>query len=446
MLLVAMLFSLLLPGCANTATSESSIHTAAPHRFTISSDGRHLLDEAGRPFFWMGDTVWQFMTHWNNSAAVAYLEDRRVKGFTVVHAFIAYDWNDTQCTVPVQNFKGEGPWSGGDPGKSNDSYFKNVDYLVAQAASRGIVLALFPVDAACIVTAHVVNLGNAFTYGEWLGKRFRNSPRIVWVLGGDAAPTGYENVFDRLAAGLAAGDGGSHLMTYHAGGENRNPYWPTSSSDFWQHSAWLNFNMIQYDGLLDFYTKLRSDYNLSPVRPTGYGEGAYEGSRYETSAGPTLPLTVRNQAYWAYLGGGYYTYGNDSIMTYHSDWESHLNDPAGRQMAILKNLLVSEMWEDLIPDQSIFTSGAGAGLHQNVAARSKGGKSIMVYLSGAATFQIDMSKLTALSKVTARWVNPETGVETTIGTLPNSGTRRFTTPTSMTDAVLLLDASPAAKP
>lgn len=439
LLLVVMLLSLFLPGCAQMPTSGRT-GAPTPRDLTISSDGHHFLKDS-RSFFWMGDTVWQFLTHWDSSAAAIYLKDRQAKGFTVVQAFIAYDWNNTHCTVPVKNLHGDGPWLNDDPSTPNEAYFENVDHLVAQAASDDIVLALLPVDPACIVKAHVVNSENAFVYGKWLGNRFRSSPNIIWILGGDTAPTGYENVFDQLAAGLATGDRGSHLMTYHSGGENGDPYRPTSSSDFWEHTAWLNFNMIQYNGVVDFYRKLSSDYNLSPTRPTGCGEGAYEGSVYETSAGPTPPLTVRKQAYWAYLGGGYYTYGNHSIMTYHKNWAAHLNDPGARQMAILKKFFVSEGWQRLVPDQSIFKSGARTGVLQNAAARSQDGKTIIIYLSGPAAFRIDLSKITASSEIIATWFNPQTGAQNPIGTFATDGTRSFITPASMTDAVLLLDAS-----
>lgn len=92
----------------------------------------------------MGDTAWQFMTHWNSSAAAAHLEDRQAKAFTVVHAFIAYDCNITHCTVPVQNVNGDGPWLNGDPTTPNDACFEHVGHLVAEAASHGIEIPRLP--------------------------------------------------------------------------------------------------------------------------------------------------------------------------------------------------------------------------------------------------------------------------------------------------------------
>jgi len=77
---------------------------------------------------------------------------------------------------------------------------------------------------------------SAFGYGKFLGSRYRDKP-IVWILGGDWFADGVEDIWRSLAAGLAAGDGGTHLKTYH-------PKSPRSSSQWFHNDAWLDFNML----------------------------------------------------------------------------------------------------------------------------------------------------------------------------------------------------------
>ncbi len=139
---------------------------------------------------------------------------------------------------------------------------------------------------------------------------------MIWILGGDdRADTDKKRaVWDAIAKGIAEAAVGSEdysklLMTYHSPGG-------TSSSHWLHDKPWLDFNMIQtWSQYTQIYDRVSHDYKLSPVKPTGLGEGAYEnGPEY-----PTKPITasvIRRQAYWSYLAGGYHTYGNTSIWNF----------------------------------------------------------------------------------------------------------------------------------
>jgi hypothetical protein len=109
-------------------------------------------------------------------------------------------------------------------------------------------------------------------------------------------------------------------------------------------------------------------------------------------------------------------------------------------MGVLKQIFTSREWWKDVPDPSLFALGAGGDQHLNAAACSSDGDSAIVYLSHPTTVAIHMDRITAGKTVRAFWVNPETGAETECGEFPNTGSRRFTTPDSWEDAVLLLDA------
>jgi hypothetical protein len=54
----------------------------------VSANGRHLVDQEGQPFFYLGDTCWLFK-RLNREELDEYLKDRVSKGFTVIQAYAA---------------------------------------------------------------------------------------------------------------------------------------------------------------------------------------------------------------------------------------------------------------------------------------------------------------------------------------------------------------------
>jgi len=175
------------------------------------------------------------------------------------------------------------------------------------------------------------------------------------------------------------------------------------------------------------------------VKPGVHVEGAYEdGPEYPT--GPITPLLVRRQAYWAYLAGGFHTYGHNDMWRHNPTWRPSLDSPGAQHMGVLKQIFTARQWWKHAPDQSVFALGAGGEKVLNAAACSSDGDSVILYLSHPTTVSLHMDKITAAQTVHARWVNTETGAETVIGDFPNAGTRAFTTPESRPDAVLLLNA------
>jgi hypothetical protein len=187
------------------------------------------------------------------------------------------------------------------------------------------------------------------------------------------------------------------------------------------------------------------DYKLSPVKPTGLGEGAYEnGPEY-----PTKPITasvIRRQAYWSYLAGGYHTYGNTSIWNFGIEpryakkpWKDALTDPGALHVSVAARFFQSIAWWRLVPDQTVLADDK-SGTKRNAAMRSLDGDSVVVYLEEATTARIRMDKLSRKS-VRATWVDPKTGERTSLGRFTNSGARSFPVPRAWEDALLLLEST-----
>ena len=52
----------------------------------VSDNRRFLQTEAGKPFFWLGDTAWELFHRLDREEAVRYLDHRAANGFTVIQA------------------------------------------------------------------------------------------------------------------------------------------------------------------------------------------------------------------------------------------------------------------------------------------------------------------------------------------------------------------------
>src|SRR5262249_3186770 len=144
---------------------------------------------------------------------------------------------------------------------------------------------------------------------------------------------------------------------------------------------------------------ITADRALSPVKPTGIGEGAYEWNVDAVSGAPIGALEIRQQAYWSYLAGGYHISGNLAVWGFgtQGDWKSALTTASAGQLTLLKSLFLQKQWWRYQPAQTVFASGAGSGSTLNTAARSADGKSVIAYLSSPTTVSIRMDSLQGTS-------------------------------------------------
>jgi hypothetical protein len=424
----------------------------------VSENGRYLVRADGTPFFWLGDTAWLLFQLTTREDAERYLRTRARQGFTVIQAALVMGEERVGGTL-LPNRYGDLAFIDGDParpaitvgsrqaGSEAYDYWDHVDAVVDIAASHGLTLALLPFFVGSRGDGYkYLRPTNAYAYGHFLGQRFRRRPHLIWLLGGDNTPDTdtKRQVWERMAKGIAIGASGAEdyrttLMSYHINGNN--------SSSQWLHTApWLDLNMVQVWGdEKDIYPSLTHDYQLSPVKPTGLGEGSYEdGPQYRTK--PIDALKVRKQAYWSYLAGGYHTYGNTNTWNFGmykaegtQDWEAALDSPGARHLAVLARFFTSLAWWRLVPDQSVIASGVGSGEKLNAAMRSSQGDCILAYLSSPTGITLRMDRLTAGSSARATWIDPTTGARSKIGDLPTHGERLFTPPDGWQDALLLLE-------
>ncbi len=156
-------------------------------RLMVSENHRFLQFQDGTPFFYLGDTGWEFFHRLTYKEAEKYLENRRQKGFTVIQAVILAELDG----LNTPNRNGDKPLIDNDPGRPNKAYFAFVDSLIRLAESKGIFIGLLPTWGDKVDKGgwgkgpEIFNPENAFAYGKFLGERYKNFPNIIWIGGGD---------------------------------------------------------------------------------------------------------------------------------------------------------------------------------------------------------------------------------------------------------------------
>jgi hypothetical protein len=417
-------------------------------KLKVSPNGRYFVDQEGKPFFYLGDTAWLLFQRLDQKEVEEYLKDRVGKGFTVIQAYVIRglgrrhpDGNSSLLGAP--------PFIDRDPTKPNEAFFKNVDYVVNRANDLGLVMGLVTAKS-WHVNAHpekVFNETNAYTFGKFLGERYKNNA-VLWYPGGDSVPGSEAAVWVAMAKGLKDGSGGSHLISYHGSGQ-------TSSSTWFHNADWLDFNSIQsgHGWAAKTYRFIEKDYGLSPAKPTVDMEPPYENHPTGTKTPRIDSHQVRKGAYWNMLSGAAgHGYGALDLFWLYKDsdgpfprngfqpWRKALAYEGSRQVGLMRRLFELRPWYKLVPDQAVIAAGQGEGEDHVRAARAEDGSFVIAYLPSGKPVSIKMDKVSGKT-VKAQWYDPREGTWRNIGGFPNTGIREFVAPSQgeRSDWVLVLE-------
>ena len=414
-------------------------------KLRVAENHRYLEFVDGTPFFYLGDTAWELFHRLTLEEAKHYLDNRAAKGFTVIQAVALAELGG----VDVPNANGDLPLMNQDPITPNEAYFQYVDEIVNYAAELKLFIGLLPTWGSRwkLVGSNrngIFTPENAYTYGEFLGKRYRDSP-VIWILGGDAFVESEEEyaIIEAMALGLKAGDGGEHLITFH-------PRGPGRSSETFHQAEWLDFNMSQSShGARDHDNGIfvDHDYDLDPPKPTLDGEPHYEmipvGFYYKDASRLDRfdDYDARQCAYWALMAGACgHTYGHNCVwQMWTPDWEpklwanipwyDSLDTPGAFQMGYIRRLFESYPFQELQPAQHMIMDGPMTGGAKIRALLGVKKDFAFIYSPRGKSFTIDKRVFNS-SYLKESWYDPRYGCKYDIHTTSNKAFQTYTPPTS----------------
>lgn len=407
----------------------------------ISANKRYFQTKDGKPFFWLGDTGWLLFKKCKKEDAIKYLDDRKAKGFNVIQVMLLHELDVTDVF--------------GDSALINKnittpnliphySYWDNVDFVIDEAAKRGIYMALVPVWGGNIKK---VSVEEAKKYAAFLAERYKNKSNIIWLNGGDIKGGDALDKWNAIGNTIRSIDK-NHLIGFHPRGRN-------SSSAWFHNELWLDFNMFQsghkrYDQDTvatetlhygeDNWRYVNDDYKLKPVKPTFDGEPSYENiphGLHDSAEKRWTAADVRRYAYWSVFAGGCgFTYGNNSVMQFYrkgdkgmsfganKDWDEELNAPGAMQIQYLKKLMLSKSYFDRVPNESLIINN---GEKYGKVLCTSGNVYAMFYVYDGRNFQVNSGRM-GLLFIKTSWFNPRKGTIEDVHISRNSDIQFFDPP------------------
>jgi hypothetical protein len=364
------------------------------------------------------------------------------------------------------NQYGELPLKDLDPKKPNEIYFKVIDSTIHMARQRNLFVGLLPTWGDKVTKMWgdgpvIFDSINAYSYGKWIGNRYKNEPNIIWILGGDR-PAVKDNddwrpIWRAMAKGIIDATNHQCIITYHPSGGNN------STSQWIHQESWLDINMFQsgHGGGHDVacWELVKRDFNYAPTKPTLDAEPNYEDHpvnpwpKWNTDSGYYRAYDVRKQCYRSVFAGACgVTYGHHALWQFMNakeeainypdrGWINAMDRPGATQVGYLRNLIESRPMLNRVPDNSIILKGQGDKAEHIEAFRASDNSYAMIYIPVGKV--ITVSTFYFKKQITAWWFNPKDSKVQKIGILDNNGSIEFVPPTigEGNDWVLVIDAA-----
>ena len=432
----------------------------------VSGNHRFLVQDDGRPFFYLADTAWELFHRLDRKDAAAYLRTRASQGYTAVQAVALAELGglvepNAYGKLPLVEKDPTRPLvtPGANPAKSAEyDYWDHVDFIIDEANRNGLYVGILPTWGSWVVKdprkdESIFTAASAQTYGEFLGKRYGRKG-VIWILGGDRNPAGVEEIWRAMAKGIAIGVAGKEdydavLMSFHPRGGG------TSSTSF-HNDAWLDMNMLQTGhGLaaqVESWARIGRDYALAPPKPVIDAEPLYEDHPLAFRSkdnGYSIDAHVRQRAYWDLFSGACgHTYGNHAVWQMYAPgrkpvngplmywWEAVLR-PGALQMRYVRALIESRPVLSRVPDQSLVADALEGDNH---IAATRGDGYAFVYDPQGRPFTLNLGRVSG-ARVRCWWYNPRSGDSTDAGEFDNTGAHAFVAPSEGfgSDWVLVVD-------
>ena len=121
-------------------------------RLKVSDNKRFLVQDDGKPFFYLGDTAWELFHRLTREEAAAYLKLRAEQRFTVIQAVALAEFDgltepDAYGSLPLVDLDPTRPavTPGADPRNPKQyDYWDHVEYIVDEANRQGLYIGMLP--------------------------------------------------------------------------------------------------------------------------------------------------------------------------------------------------------------------------------------------------------------------------------------------------------------
>ncbi len=301
-----------------------------PGRIRVSESGEHFVDESGKPFFYLGDTVWSVFTHTREEEWLEYLRYRSRQGYNVVQINI----------LPQHDASGPGlghsPFARGSDGSYDftsfdESYFERAERMLEAAVSFGFVPALVLLWCdyvpgtwlSKIKTGHVMPASAVAPYVEFAAKRFaRFNP--IYLIAGDTADTDLQideawSHYETALETVKRVDPDA-LATLHLWGPKTQRYelprrfLDCEHVDFFMYQSGHGFDWVSNPYSLPGHFS-----DAGRRRPIVNGEPCYEGIGHDR--GRHDRRSVRRAVWLSLLSGAQagVTYGAHGVWSWHEE-------------------------------------------------------------------------------------------------------------------------------
>ena len=421
-------------------------------KLKVHESKRYLMTDSGDPFYYFGDTAWELFHRLTVDEADYYFSIRAKQGFNVIQAVALSEFDG--LTVP--NKYGRLPLINNDPATpdlSGDySYWDHVDKLIEIAARYNLFIALLPTwgdkfNKGWGAGPEIFNGGNAYTYGKWIGDRYKDSWNIIWMLGGDRTLDNelHYAVIDNMAQGIKD-SGCDHLMTFH-------PCGGRSSVDHLPNRDYIDFHTVQSSHATEGYLsyKLIRRTGEAEMKPFIDLEPRYEDhpANFNAKTGYLWNNDdVRQNLYWnVFEGACGNTYGNHCIWSFTMNltdyfqvkWQDAVLHKGAWESFYAMKLRYSRPYFELVRDPSLVDTSDVRMAH---FASARGEDYAYIYSPLGEAFTAHLSGFKGKNKgLRASWFDPRTGEETLFAIVSDDDVR-FVPPTSGKgqDWVLIIDA------
>jgi hypothetical protein len=403
----------------------------------VSNNKKYLAYGDGKPFFWLGETVWAAISNATDLEWKRYVDDRAAQGFTVFQVYCAKKWGGDY------NVKNQKPFLKDSLKEWNPAYWRTYEDRVEYANSKGLVVAIIGVMEPVY---EMPRLEDAKCFARNLVARMMGN----YVIFSPSFDTYYVPLGDSIGK-LIKNSTSVHLVTQHPCTELKAnlSYCNKSYNDFaglQSGAGWVPHQPVN----IDTAAKTAVDWSLRLKNAIKDKPFINLESRYDSELNQEqLPRMPRSCGYWTILSGATgYTYGCAGLWNWGlgkmdddpqaSNWtyQKAINAPSANQMTLMSNFFNKIEWWQLKPDTTIVISQP-AEWHNHLVAATTDNQTIVLYIpnNNSAIIKCPANQIYH----TLEWYNPLTGENISEKIEVNKGNRiKIFKPAGWDDALAVI--------